>query len=255
MNTYEEQKAFFERHWDGLRDAVEKGGAEGGLAWLDRFEDPLERRVLSLFARQGLVMKPWEGKSLDAYAAFVRGAIDRILAEGEAPGDPERKTKAKALANVISYNLAADLADCWPGEDVTRTRAHFEEGLRAARDCVRWRGELDNGAAPMSMALWVQGMHQVSLGQLDDAVASFQGSLEQAEEASVTDEDFAVLLGRGYLGLAQTMRGDADGRERYEAALAAFRKQLEDEERKNDAQFAIDQLETVRTRYTSEDPE
>lgn len=250
MQTFDEQKAFFEKNWVAMKAAAEKDGAKGVLAFLDDFAEPLQRRVLSLFARQGLVMKEWAGKSFDTYATVIRGAIDRILEEGRASDDPERATKAKGLANVISYNLAADLADCWPGDDAKRTKADFEAGLRAAEDCVRWRDELQNGPAPMSMALWAKGMHELSLAKVDASVDSFERSLKSAEEASESESDFSVLLGRGYVGLARMVRGDEAGRAEYDAAVQAFRDQLEDEDKKADAQFGIDQLEVVRTRYT-----
>jgi hypothetical protein len=114
---------------------------------------------------------------------------------------------------------------------------------------VRWRRELGKGPAALSMALWAQGMHALSLGDVDASVESFERSLASAREAAEGDEDFGVVLGRGYLGLARWVRGDDDGRDLYETALFAFREQLEDEKRRDDARFGIDQLETVRARY------
>ncbi|MGD8396513.1 MAG: hypothetical protein PVF43_13680, partial [Candidatus Eiseniibacteriota bacterium] len=152
----------------------------------------------------------------------------------------------------------ADLADCWPGDATPRTRAHFEAGLAAAEACVRWREALAKGPGPRSMAFWVQGMHLLSLGEAAAATASWQRSLDAAmaaarEQGRGADVDahgsFGVVLGAGYLGLGQWIGGDEAGRRRYEQALDAFRAQLEDPEQKDDAQFGIDQLETVRRRY------
>ena len=251
MKTFEEQKAFFEEQWPTIRLAAEESGAKGVLDYLDGIEDPVQRRVLALFVRQGLVMQPWEGRTLDVYAEVARGAIDRILAEAREAEDPERTRRAHELANVISYNLAADLANCWPDDGLERTTVHFEAGRQAASDCVRWREELDKGAAALSMALWAQGMHELSLGELDASVQSFERSLEQARNGSEDDGDFGVVLGLGYLGLARWVRGDDDGEEAYGDAVGTFRGQLEDEKRKGDARFGMDQLETVKSRYVS----
>jgi len=269
MQTFEEQKAFFDEQWPGMKHAVETGGVAGVFVWMDGFEDPLQRRVLSLFARQGLALGEWEGKDLGVYAEVIRAAVERILDEGEASGDAGKLRKSKELANVITYNLSADLADCWPGPQVDGDArvagdpAHFEAGLAAARRCVAWREELDKGPAALSMALWAEGMHAFSLRRTDEAVRSFEASLGAARDAEIRDAGirdagadepgFAVTLGRGYLGLAKWRRGDGDGKPLFAAALQAFEKQLGDEDAAEDARFGIDQLETVRHRYLAEE--
>ncbi len=252
MKTFAEQKAFFDATWPALQAAARQGGAEAFLALIDRREDDLEKRVLHLFARQGLVLSEWDGKSLDLAAGVARGSIDRLVDEARgagAEGDGETVRRRTELANAISYNLAADLADCWPGERPALTEALFEEGLRAAEDCVRWRAELGKGPGDNSMAWWAKGMHLLSLGRKQDAVHGFRQSLALAQEVAETDEDFGVVLGRGYAGLARWIAGEDAGREEYREALAVFGSQLADADTKDDARFGIDQLETVKLRY------
>ena len=252
MKTFAEQKAFFDGCWPALQAAARAGGAEAVLALIDGQAEDLQRRVLHLFARQGFVLSEWEGKDLALAAAVARGSIDRLVEEARvagSAGDEEGARRRTELANVISYNLAADLADCWPGERPALTKALFEEGLRAAEDCIEWRDELAKGPGASSMAWWAKAMHLLSLGRIEEATNGFHKSLTFAREVAQSDEDFSVLLGRGYLGLARWIGGEELGREDYQEALAVFESQLAQEESKDDARFGIDQLETVRLRY------
>jgi len=254
MKTFEEQQAYFESRWPEMAEAARDGGAEGVLAFIEAQPEDIQRRVLFLFARQGLVQRDWPGKSLDVAAAVAQGSIERLRAEARRAaeaGDAQTARRRTELANVISYNLAADLADCWPGERPPLEARHFEVGLSAARDCVRWREELGKGPGPSSMAWWAKGMHELSLGRAQDAVESFDRSLALANEdaGSNAEEAFGSVLGRGYLGLARWIAGDDAGRRLYREALSVFANQLTDPDRQEDARFGIDQLETVKLRY------
>lgn len=252
MKTFAEQKAFFDGRWPDLQEAAREGGAAAVMACIDGHDDDLERRVLHLFARQGFVLSDWEGKDLALAAGVARASIDRLVLEAsqaQSEGDAETTRRRTELANVISYNLSADLADCWPGERPALTPALFEEGLKAAEDCVQWREELAKGPGASSMAWWAKAMHLLSLERVEEATHGFHKSLTLAREVAQSDEDFSVLLGRGYLGLARWIGGDEDGRAQYREALAVFGSQLAAAETKDDARFGIDQLETVKLRY------
>lgn len=197
-------------------------------------------------------MQDWEGKSYTVAAGVGRGSINRLVREAleaHQAGDEATSRRRTELANVISYNLAADLADCWPGDRPPLTEAHFEEGLKAAEDCIQWRDELMKGPGATSMAWWAKGMHLLSLGRHEEAVRSFHQSLTLAREIAQSDEDFGVVLGRGYTGLARWIAGEQAGRDEYREALGVFANQLMDEDHKDDARFGIDQLETVKLRY------
>ena len=252
MKTFEEQKAFFDSRWPDLQAAAREGGAEAVLALIDGHADDMERRVLHLFARQGFVMSEWEGKDPAVAAAVARGSIDRLVTEArdaQAAGDADTARRRTELANVISFNLSTDLADCWPGERPALSVALFEEGLKAAEDCIQWREELAKGPGASSMAWWAKGMHLLSLGRPDEATHGFLKSLTLAREVAQSDEDFTVVLGRGFLGLARWIGGDEQGRDEYRDALAVFGSQLAEAETKDDARFGLDQLETVKLRY------
>lgn len=258
MQTYQEQLDFFNQHWPAMAEAAESDGAAGVIAFIDGFGDDLERRVLYMFARRGLGSDEWEGKSLDLLIEVAEAGIAEMLRQGESAEDKETRNKRIDSANVVSFNLAADLADCWPGDSMPRERRHFERGLKAAEDCLMWREMLGKPAGPFSMAFWVHGMHALSLDDTETAVSSFKSSLEYAQQAAedegasaeiAPESTFGVILEAGYLGLARWKAGDGGGRELYEEAIAAFGSQLEDEGKRSDAQFGIDQLETVKAKY------
>ncbi len=267
LTTYEGQLAFSNAQWPGLRAAMETGGPEAAAAFIAGFADPLQRRVLYLYVNQGLVNQGWEGKNLDDYIALCELGQAELLAQAAAAPDEETRQARVNVANMLYYNLAADLADCWPEDGFKRERRHFEAGLAAAQQCITWREELNRPAANKGMAWWAAGMHQLSLGLAADSRNSFARSLEYAREDAREQgipaeldprSTFSVILSEGYLALAelklaQAGAGDAAAaaaaHEHYAAACAAFTAQLESPGLKQDAQFGLDQLATVWERY------
>ena len=258
MESIQEQKAYFESQWPILKQALESGGPEAAAECIRGHEDPLERRVLWLFARQGMIGENWKGKDFDAFIEVADLGIAEFLDQAANEGDANLRARRIDGANIISYNLAADLAHCWPGDKRSRKPRHFERGLKAAEDCVRWREELDKPAGPRHMAWWAKGMHEISLGRHADAVVSFERALEFGKRMSAEagssvevgpEGTFATLLSAGYLGIARGIAGSAEGAALCDQAIAAFRAQLAEADKKDDAKFGIDQLETVRSRY------
>jgi hypothetical protein len=260
VETFQEQKAYFQSQWPTLKAALESGGPAAAAGVIREHDDALERRILFMFCRQGINGEDWSGKGWDASVEMAELGIEELLAQADAEEDAELKAKRIDGANIISYNLSADLADCWPGDEEPRDSRHFERGLKAAEDCLRWREELNKPAGPRHMAWWAKGMHEISLGRPTDATESFGRALEfgrqMATESGAESEPgpeggFAPTLSTGYLGLARSLAGDDKGDALYRQAIGGFRSQLEDEARKDDAQFGIEQLETVKARYRS----
>lgn len=258
MQTFEQQKAFFEVRWPDIRAAMAKGGAEAAAAKIREHDDPMERRILFMFARQGVGAELDALGGLDAQIALADAGMAELLAQGEAAVDSEERNRRTDVANIISFNLAADLANCWPGDDTPREARHFERGLKAAKDCLRWREELNKPAGPRNMAWWARGMHEISLGRYAEAASSMAKALDYGKQAArdngvsaeiSAEGGFLPLLSAGYLGLARRLAGAAEGGALYEQAIGAFRAQLEDEGKKDDAQFGLDQLAVVAERY------
>lgn len=255
MNAKEE---FPENRWDEMRTRMETGGAAAVADFVGGFNDE-ERRKLYSFAQRAFYGREWEGKSFDGYIDIVNAGIAEGIRQAEAASDPEDSAKLLDFANVLSYNLSADLAECWPGDTLPRERRHFEAGLKAAEDCLRWREELKKGPLPFSIAYWAKGMHLLSLGETADALENFRKSYDYAREyakaegkdAAVSAEgDFVVILGAGYVGLAEWVQGAETGQGRYEEAVAAFREGAEKyAEKRDDFRFGIGQLEWVKGKF------
>jgi hypothetical protein len=172
----------------------------------------------------------------------------------------EEDDKVLDSYNAMSFNFAADLADCWPEDDLPREQRHFEAGLKAAEDCVRWRNELNKPPRPFSIAYWAKGMHLFSLGHYSGAVKSFALALSFAERAAEAegksttldaDASFDILLSNGYLGLAEQLDSKPAGKSRFETALGLFHQQAAagSAEQQEDAKFGMAQLEKVRSKY------
>ncbi len=256
MKTFQEQKEFFDKQWPGLKVAVEKGGGEGAVKFIEGFEG-VEKRVMYFFARMGLVMDDWKNKNFDDYITVVNRGLSMLEHEQENAPEGE-KTKWYNSAHIMNYNLSADLADCWPGDDLPRSKEHYARGLKAADECIKLQEKLGNQPGPLSMDYWAKGIHELSLGEIDKAVRSWDKSYEyartdaekQEKTSQVTKEaPFGVILGHGYLGLARWINGEDEGKAQYEQAINTFNAQTEDEAMKGDAEFGISQLEKVRHKY------
>ncbi|HUT97582.1 MAG TPA: hypothetical protein VM054_00735 [bacterium] len=252
------EKEFPENHWEEMKRLMERGGPRAVIEFVAGFPDDLERRKLYAFCNQAFSMRDWNGKNFDGLVEVVEEGIAEGLRQAAAAGDAETRDKCTDYANMMSYNLSANLAECWPGDEEPRERRHFEKGLELARRCVAWRGELKKAAGPFSMAHWACGMHALSLGNATAAREDFEKSLDyavkNARESGAVAEcasggDFSVVLGHGYLGLARMAAGDAVGREIYDNAVDAFQATVEDfPEKKDDARFGLDQLRWVESR-------
>jgi hypothetical protein len=247
--------SFNESDWSELKQLMEAEGAAAVVERIRAVEDAEERRALFLFAHQGFAYQDWEGKNLDDLATVVRAGIDEFLAQAEAAGNADARAKLIDGANVEAYNLAADLAPCWPGDELPREPRHFELGVELGERMLSWREDLDKGPDAFSMAHWALGIHQLFLGEADAAATSFQSAVDYAARAAregdrtaecVPGGDFSVVLNTGYRGLALSAAGDDAGRELYNTALAAFEGTIADyPEQADDARFGIDQLKKV----------
>ncbi len=251
-----------ESHWDALRAAAESGGAESAIAYINGVDDP-DRLKLYYFAQGALGGRDWSGKNFDTYIAVTNAGINLALERSAtaASDDAERAAGLKDTANIMSYNLSANLAECWPGDDVPRERRHFEEGLRAAENCIRWREELNKPPGRRALGFWAKGMHALSLRELDTSVEAFARALEcgvaaaaeAGKETTVSPAaDFQVLLNSGYLGIAEVAAGIDGGAARYGQAIAAFGTQAADDpsaETREDAAFGLQQLQKVAAMF------
>ena len=248
-----------EGRWEELRAAMERGGAAEVIRYIEAIEDPETRRTVYAVAQKGFGNRKWDGRNFDALVEVVTAGIGETLQQALQAGDGETAWKLTDFANRLSYNLSADLAECWPGDEAPRERHHIEAGLRAAEDCVRWRRELGKPPDRRAMAYWAVGMHQMSLGNLYEAVGAFETASGLARLSVVgtgRDEvkvgsDFGVLLYAGYLGIVRWMLGDPEGRAQYEAACAAFDEsaaKFEGEEQE-DAVFGVAQLRWVAGKF------
>lgn len=234
MQTFEEQLAFFDTYWPQLRGALESGGAAAGIAHInDTFADDLERRVMYVFAKNGILDPEWPGRDLDLYIAVADAGIAECLRQADAAADEDTRNKRVNSANVISFNLGADLACCWD-DGLTRHRAHFERGLRCGEDCIRWRLELGNPPFTLAIAYWLRGIHRLALAHNSGALADFEESLRYAEivarengrPTDLAGEDSSIVYGHGMVALTRLVMGDEAARAEYDQVRAIFARHL-----------------------------
>jgi len=215
------QGDFPQRHADELGRLIVSGSAASVVSYIKAIVSPLERRQLFAFAQQAMSKRKDATRDLDGLVAVAHAAIADGIRQAAAETDTAEAAKRKDFVNVIAYNLAADLAECWPDDLTPRAKKHFETGLAAAQQAVHLRDELGKPAAARAMAWWASGAHQLSLGRAADAAASFERSLEFSRNACKgaaavgPGGDFHVMLASGCLGLATKTR-------LFDEACAAF---------------------------------
>ncbi|MHB8571972.1 MAG: hypothetical protein ACYDAY_03305 [Candidatus Dormibacteria bacterium] len=198
------------------------------------------------------------GRTLDEYLESARAEIEVRAANADLAADPAERRVLLDEARVLAYNLAADLADCWPDDGQRRGTRHFQAGLEAGLECLRWTEELERGARARSTGHWVVGMHQLSLGQVPDAAASWKASLALAGEAASgslrPEQDFLVALTTGYLAIARMRLSDAGAEGELDRARSTFRSladgAAEDAGAAAEASLGLEQLDIVRERYS-----
>lgn len=227
-----------------LRTSMDREGVDGAVSVLRELEGGVRLEGFA-YAQQLFGSRGAAPVSLDDYAALVRIGIDEAIRQSQAGGGDA----AKDLANRMSYNLSADLAACWPDDTLPRERRHFEAGLAAAEDCIRWRDELNKPDERKSIAWWAKGMHLFSLGRFNESLDAF-GMAARLSGVAPDDKpqsswEFGQILNIGYCGLAQIALGDDAGRGVLASANAAYKEQCEDPAKLEDAQFGIDQLGVV----------
>ena len=236
--------AFPDNQWTTLKVRMESDGPEQVIAFIETFDE--DRRVaLYQFARKGFAFQDWEGKNWDGHIAVCCAGIEEML-----------RQDCVEQANLLAYNLAADLAPCWPGDDMVRETHHFEVGVDLADNCLQWRADLEKGPDAFSIAHWVRGIHLLALECAEDAAEafgeSFDCAIEDAEAngspSGVTvDAPDGLVLASGYWGLGQWAANESGGEKRYREAIAIFENKMRVEGADQaDLQFYIDQLEKVR---------
>ncbi|MBN2586736.1 MAG: hypothetical protein JXA64_05995 [Candidatus Fermentibacteraceae bacterium] len=242
---------------DSISSRLATGGGEEVISYITEFQ-PLERLELYRLAREIMVFRGWEGQNLDDIAAVSEEGIQEAMDQANSAADQLSRETLLDMANVMSYDLSADLAGCWPGDTMTRAERHFERGLSAALQCIEWRRELEKGDYSLFLAYWAAGMHQLSLGRHREAVYNLVKSLNHAQQFTIDQGrplglapqvGFELLLAHGYLGLAMELCGYED--DQYERAISAFREGMEQyPELADDYGFGIDQLEWARGSLT-----
>jgi hypothetical protein len=252
---------FFATQRAALRKAATEGGAVAAAGFITGFESFPERLILYTLARQALVMEPGVPAGLDVAIAVADAGISEVEDFLDDPvQEVERQNLMRAL-HMLNFNLAADLADCWPDDDTPRERRHFERGLKAAEAL---RAPIFEGAVTPNVLAndyWVKGMHLLSLGRPAEAVEAWTSAAAQAGEAAArsgmpptgAESTLEVLLMSGYLGLAIVARGDpqttAVGRALYHTSLGYLRDRSAKPEEAGEATYFVGQLERVQAKY------
>jgi hypothetical protein len=258
--------AFFQSQRPAIVAAAARGRGPAVVDHIRSLEDVRLRLVLYTMARRVLVMGDANERDLDAAVSVADAGVAQVgtLLAAEAEG----QTRADLLRSlhILNFNLAADLADCWPDEldkpALRPERRHFERGLQAAQVLV---SDIFEGALePRIVAndYWVLGMHQLSLGDVAAASNSWDVAMARARAAATavlkspdpgSAAPFQVNLIAGYSAIASWLAGDTEnGRLAYQQAIGAFQAQLHDSPTNEDARFGIAQLDTVRRKYAAD---
>jgi hypothetical protein len=236
-----------------VRDLVENQGPQSVIDYISVF-DIADRIDLYNLARELYVFNQFEGQNLDDLVTVIDFAIEDILGMSREEEAALIRMELLDQANIMSFNLSADLAECWPGDTLTRYTRHFERGLSAALQCIEWRYFLEKDDYPFFLAFWAAGMHQLSLGRPEEAIYNLVRSMNYAEQITVdagrplgfhAGAGYELLLAHGYFGLAQIVAGESS--EHYYQTFGLLIEGIDAYgDFVDDYRFAVDQLDWAR---------
>jgi hypothetical protein len=241
-----------ELRWTALREVLDKNGA-GACIHAIQSESNNDRRnqLYRLAVRKLGGGVGATAAELDAMMAIGDAAIRDLLEV--AAHQPDDAARWEDNANILAYNLSANLCDCW-GDGDSRHKRHFETGLRYANQALEMRRKLNKGHGPFSMAYWARGKHLLSLGKPAEAADAFRECVaceislarEGGAKPDVNESAPAGLLNsRAFLGLSLLRAGDASGQAMLDSALEVLRARAtgSDGEERDDAQVYLDQVQ------------
>jgi hypothetical protein len=237
-----------EAFWPEFKALAEAGKCQDIINTVQKLPTPKEQVSLLRFTVRGLMFRDWANKSLNPIIQLG----DLAIATALNCGDTEE-------ANVVCYNMSANLADCW-NDGFTRNPEHFKKGLQYADRALEFRKQLKKGPGPFALAYWARGIHQYSLGDLSFAEASFNESLKSAQEnakaenkpVSISKETpFSILIAFGYLAIAQIAQGKKAAEKMLTDVILAFEEMKGlSEDAKADAEIGLDQLRYVHSKIS-----
>jgi len=238
-----------ETYWPKIKKLAETEGAQSIISLCEQEQDIEMRWSLYRFSNQTLAQRDWNGRDLSTAITVGEAAIESMLKI--ASSDKAIEKTYKDRANILCYNLGANLCDCWD-DGIERNDTFFEKGVELACRAIKFREELDKGPAPFSMAYWLRGKNYLSLGQVAKAKEDLKKSLDYAKEDARTkslpdslsaDAGFAVILGYGLVAIAEIVEGVVGARESFDQVIKVFESQIsQDSDKKADAEFGIFQL-------------
>ena len=255
---------FFDSQREAIKTAALADGGTGVVRLIKRLEVFAERLTLYTLARRALVLEDSVPGGLDAVVAVANAGLSEVEAGLSVASDPEERQHLLRALHMLNFNLAADLADCWPGDDTPRQRHHFERGLKAGEALLS--PVFEGAVTPQVLAndFWVRGMHRLSLGRPAEAHKDWAEALKQSAEAAARlgiapagkDSTLQCLLMTGYLGLATFLLGGAERRETgrtiYVLAKSYLEARRRREEESVEAAYFVDQIQKVQRAYAPE---
>jgi hypothetical protein len=231
------------------------GGLDGADAMVKAMlaeQDPLERAGIFAFVRPVLTSEVLGKEGLDVLIAVAEAGIAENLKQAAQEADGDAKTSRLDAANMLSYNLAVDLAFCHE-DGFVRERHHFERGVKAAEDCLAWRMQLGKPAPRFALAHWARGVHRLALGDIVGAEEDLERALALSCEGAGIDaakalDDAApisVALMRGWVAIVKAFAGEESEKEVIKRVTAILEERFKSGEKDaaEEARRALMELE------------
>lgn len=178
----------------------------------------------------------WKEKNLAASAAIARAGVEIAISRSNG-ADEAKVLEFKSAAKGLCYNIASFTWDGWDEPGFKISACDLANGLDAAKSNLRYAIELKKGELPLSRAYWMLAGHEISAGQLDQALEHYHEGERHAAMASSKQD---VLLNRGFGQMVELLRRPQDAQIKSE--LEKTKAELKNEK---DGEEFVKQIETA----------
>ena len=191
---------------DKALEFLSKGDSFLAIEYIENLDSP--RAIAECFSQ--VIRTLYSQKQIDPMLALGRAGIQYCLHASRTSPKTEQfdPVSLRKSAQMMAYNLSANLWPGWEEPGVTLTPTHIAAGLDLAKLDVRLAHELQYPAKKVSNGYWLLGAQELAAREPQRALEAFERAQQLAAECDDTDHQHMIA---GYVGIASVLLGKPEG--------------------------------------------